>query len=621
MIKTNSFEQAYGELMDGVVSLEIKDNKTMYFTYKSTNGIIKMKMVDQKQYISEVERINYRMRVTVNGIYIEGKINCFIENGILYLDENIPFATQIKELDRIKNYFFVPYKSIYYNGEVNWMEKLLFKGRLKNSTSISGDSKTDVILISIKMQLSKLDFELKEYVEKRINKIYSKPEERLKEYVDLTKPIESVESFSVNEQLERLSNQMPILVKASKYVKELMANKKTNVLEGIAGVDPETIQTLSTQIEKEYSEHYSLVHQNAIAEVEGREHQELEDIAREFAEQIDATNKLLRDYYSKNSSTFDLLFNGENNSKLIIARINSIYSFYMQSNPYAEKIKEYDGRIKKAIDDREDPNQIVEEYNRFLKKALQESENFAFDSIINSWEKHINRVISGTNPILVEIGTFVEQYTKSKTALESYMLRKVTGRYGEEKVKETINSEYELVFLNIISRISATYYSTRQENSMIEIDKEKEYQSLLNELKELIELANKNLAYLCRQDTINDFFNDIFINMAEEDPEFTALFNKVESAYYALGKLEDYANTKDLFNLSVIKPYFDSNKGKYQGILVRIKGYYENGGNSHEYTEISDALDQLINDVYTICENEEKLLGKFNEISTQKRRI
>ncbi len=621
MIKTNSFEQAYGELMDGVVSLEIKDNKTMYFTYKSTNGIIKMKMVDQKQYISEVERINYRMRVTVNGIYIEGKINCFIENGILYLDENIPFATQIKELDRIKNYFFVPYKSIYYNGEINWMEKLLFKGRLKNLDDISADSKTDVFLISIKMQLSKLDFELKEYVEKRINKIYSKPEERLKEYIDLTKPIESVESFSVNEQLERLSNQMPILVKASKYLKELMANKKTNVLEGIAGVNPETIQTLSTQIEKEYSEHYSLVHQNAIAEVEGREHQELEDIAREFTEQIDATNKLLRDYYSKNSSTFDLLFNGENNSKLIIARINSIYSFYMQSNPYAEKIKEYDGRIKKAIDDREDPNQIVEEYNRFLKKALQESENFAFDSIINSWKKHINRVISGTNPILVEIGTFVEQYTKSKTSLEKYMLRKVTGRYDEEKVKETINSEYELVFLNIISRISATYYSTRQENSMIEIDKEREYQSLLNELKELIELANKNLAYLCRQDTINDFFNDIFINMAEEDPKFTALFNKVESAYNALGKLEDYANTKDLFNLSVIKPYFDSNKGKYQGILVRIKGYYENGGNSHEYTAILDALDQLINDVYTICENEEKLLGKFNEISTQKRRI
>lgn len=621
MIKTNSFEQAYGELMDGVVSLEIKDNKTMYFTYKSTNGIIKMKMVDQKQYISEVERINYRMRVTVNGIYIEGKINCFIENGILYLDENIPFATQIKELDRIKNYFFVPYKSIYYNGEINWMEKLLFKGRLKNLDDISADSKTDVFLISIKMQLSKLDFELKEYVEKRINKIYSKPEERLKEYIDLTKPIESVESFSVNEQLERLSNQMPILVKASKYLKELMANKKTNVLEGIAGVNPETIQTLSTQIEKEYSEHYSLVHQNAIAEVEGREHQELEDIAGAFAEQIDATNKLLRDYYSKNSSTFDLLFNGENNSKLIIARINSIYSFYMQSNPYAEKIKEYDGRIKKAIDDREDPNQIVEEYNRFLKKALQESENFAFDSIINSWKKHINRVISGTNPILVEIGTFVEQYTKSKTSLEKYMLRKVTGRYDEEKVKETINSEYELVFLNIISRISATYYSTRQENSMIEIDKEREYQSLLNELKELIELANKNLAYLCRQDTINDFFNDIFINMAEEDPKFTALFNKVESAYNALGKLEDYANTKDLFNLSVIKPYFDSNKGKYQGILVRIKGYYENGGNSHEYTAILDALDQLINDVYTICENEEKLLGKFNEISTQKRRI
>jgi len=372
------FESAYAELMDKSLSIELRDDD--FIVSYNSNGNIKSDTISKQAYANLVEETRYRMKLSVNAIYIPGELNCFIENEILYLDDELPFADQMKCIDDLKTYFFIGYRRIKYDGPLSFMEKLLNSGSFIKYNE--DKDKSSILTAKIKLQMIKLDSTFKNYVEQRIKQIYSSPEERLESITDLTKPIGNIEIVNVEEELEKLLDQMEELARATYYINALERERKSRVIQGIENVDEQIKNIFQAQINDAYQECYSVIRTNTINEIEGRDYQPLEEIVSEYKEKIKALYKLLTDYYAKNISIYELMYGSEGNYELIIARINSIHSYYGISNPYTDRINMYKTKIKESLKKQQDCNELVEIYKKFLNKALKESEDVAFIDVI-----------------------------------------------------------------------------------------------------------------------------------------------------------------------------------------------------------------------------------------------
>ena len=608
------FEEHYRDIMNKQLSIEIRGESILISHHE--NGITRTNTINKSVYLRDVSSTRYNQRLSVNSVFIQNRLNCFVEEGVLYLDQDIPFSTQMHALDEVKDFFYIFYSKISYDGPLKLTERIFHGGKLVKGTN-TPNAETSLNLI-MKMKLMKLDPYFKSYVEKRLDKIYETPEERIKEYVDLTKPIEDISSFSVADELAKLNNQITILVEASNYISRIEAEKAHKLDKNTSSIDNKTRSVFMTQIDKAYTEHFELVRTNAILEVEEQEHRKLEEMAKEFSAKIDAIYKLLNDYYAKNVAAYELVYSDECSYELIIARIDSIYTFYGMANPYTNTIKEYKSKIRKALDKQEDSSKLVEEYKAFIEKASRESEDKAFQACVDYWKQHQNKIMIGSNPILFEIGSQVESFnTTIQTTLNYQKTKYPKGEY--EKLEQQIRARYEEEYQDIIERISSIYYSKNNLNSMVKINKDEEYQKQLLRLKVLISQIKRDLKYTQRQDSIKNLLKNDMTNRTEDDEEFTTVFAQVEVAYNEMKKLEQYATRKGLFNLSVILNHYEANKKEYQAILERIREYFQGENNPKEYQSIQEALQQLTDKTIIICENEAKLLGQYEDITKQKK--
>ena len=608
------FEEHYRDIMNKQLSIEIRGESILISHHE--NGITRTNTINKSVYLRDVSSTRYNQRLSVNSVFIQDLLNCFVEEGVLYLDQDIPFSTQMHALAEVKDYFYIYYSKISYDGPLKLTERLLHGGKLvKNNNNPNAATSLKIIM---KMKLMKLDPYFKSYVEQRLNKIYETPEERIKEYVDLTKPIEDISSFNVADELAKLNNQITILVKASNYMTFIESEKAQKLEENTSSIDAKTRSVFMTQINKAYAEHFELVRTNAIAEIEGKEHRQLEEIAKEFSEKINAIYKLLNDYYAKNVAAYELVYSDDCSYELIIARIDSIYTFYGIANPYTNTIKDYKNKIRKALDKQEDSSKLVEEYKTFLEKASIASEDRAFSACIDYWKQHQNRIMMGCNPILSEIGKQVESFNATIQTTLNYQKSKYPK--GEsKKIEEQIKAHYEKEYQDLIERIREIYFSKNSLNSMVKINKDEEYQKLLLRLKVLISQINRDLKYTQRQDSIKNLLKNDMTNRTEDDEEFTTIFTQVEVAYNEMKKLEQYTTRKGLFNLSVIISHYEANKKEYQAILERIENYFQGEPNPEEYQSILEALQKLTDKTIIICENEDKLLGQYEDITKQKK--
>ena len=607
------FEEHYRDIMNEELSIEIRGD--IILVSYNENGTIRTSTINKNTYLRDVRNTNYYQRLTINGVFMQDRLNCFVEAGILYLDPDIPLSTQMDALDEVKDYFYFHYNKISYNGPLLITEKILHGRKLVKNNNPNAATSLKIIM---KMKLMKLDPYFKSYVEQRINKIYETPEERIKEYVDLTKPIEDISSFSVADELDKLNNQITVLVNVSNYILAIESEKAKKLEANTSSIDSETRRVIMLQIDKAYREHYELVRRNTILEVEGKEHRELEEMAIEFSEKIDAIYKLLNDYYAKNVEANGLAYSDERSNELIIARIDSIYTFYGITNPYTKIIKEF--KIRRALVKQEDSNKLAKEYKEFLEKASMASEEKAFLLCIDYWKKHQNKIMMGSNQILVAIGSQVEAFNISmKTTLNYQKSKYPKSEY--EKLEQKIRARYEQEYQDIIDRIKDIYYSKNTHNSMVQINKDEEYQKQLLRLEALISQINRDLKYTRRQDSIKNLYKGDMTNRTEDDEEFTTIFSQVEVAYNEMKKLEQYTTRKGLFNLNVIIKHYEDNKIEYKAILERISNYFQGEQDLEEYQSILEALQKLTDKTIIICENEAKLLGQYEDITQQKKMI
>lgn len=610
------FESAYAELMDKSLSIELRDDD--FIVSYNSNGNIKSDTISKQAYANLVEETRYRMKLSVNAIYIPGELNCFIEKEILYLDDELPFADQMKCIDDLKTYFFIGYRRIKYDGPLSFMEKLLNSGSFIKYNE--DKDKSSILTAKIKLQMIKLDSTFKNYVEQRIKQIYSSPEERLESITDLTKPIGNIEIVNVEEELEKLLDQMEELARATYYINALERERKSRVIQGIENVDEQIKNIFQAQINDAYQECYSVIRTNTINEIEGRDYQPLEEIVSEYKEKIKALYKLLTDYYAKNISIYELMYGSEGNYELIIARINSIHSYYGISNPYTDRINMYKTKIKESLKKQQDCNELVEIYKKFLNKALKESEDVAFNCCIQYWKNYQNQIIYVNHSMFTKIGAEVEEYSKAIKQTIEYQKSKVTG-YRKEGIEETVKKFYDEDYQRIIDKIKRVYYERDNKNRMVSIDQDTEYEKLLAELHSLTSRVKRDLKNIQRQNSIQNLLNDNMENETVDDESFNMIFQKVSTAHDELKTLEKFTAMKELFNYSVIVEHIEQKRNEYQGLIERIYDFYQKAPSEEEYNKLLADLDQLILETRTICENENKLINKYDSIAKQKKLI
>ena len=111
-------DESYIELLDETLGIII-DDKKLIVTRKTKEGKVEEKTFFLKDYINSVKITTGCMRFSVNSIYLKDTVNCFIKNGVLYLDKNIPFSRQMEELESsLSNIFFIRYGTIHYEGKI-----------------------------------------------------------------------------------------------------------------------------------------------------------------------------------------------------------------------------------------------------------------------------------------------------------------------------------------------------------------------------------------------------------------------------------------------------------------------------------------------------------------------
>ena len=176
MANITQFERFYGDLMENPINIELTSDEVRT-TYKTKTGLVKSQVIPVGIYKNAVTDSRYLMKLIVNSMYVKDRLNCFIEKGVLYLDDTIPFSTQMNEVKELKKYFHFYYEAIRYNGEIGPFERLSNFGKIINSKSLkTEEGKNTSMLASIKLKLTKLNPVFITYVDERIDQIYASPE-------------------------------------------------------------------------------------------------------------------------------------------------------------------------------------------------------------------------------------------------------------------------------------------------------------------------------------------------------------------------------------------------------------------------------------------------------------
>jgi len=602
----------YQELVGKTLSLVINDNNYI-LSYRTKENEVK-KVIFTREEMFDATSTNWNSTLKLDSVYMKNIINCYIKNGILYLDNDIPFSTQMRELERLN--FNFDYQKIHYDGELNFFDKLRYgKKILTSKDSTTEERKTTDVFASLKLRFTKLDDGFKKYIDDKIEGIYSSSKEKLAS-IDLTKPYAGVEKNSIYSQLIELSNKMPIFIEATNFLEGWKENDNRAIKKKIDELIEPYKTRQSFKMASERNEFINQVIENTIAEVEGREYIPREELARNFYIRQEKQCQLARDYYVNNKSTSDLAFNTEKDFELIIARIESIYDFYRMDNPYSSKMAECRKELIRYNGNQEESTKF-EEYYQELLEILNESEKIAFNEIISSWKKHQNKTIYGANPILVLIGSVVELYNKYISRMINYKISENSKYYWEEEgIRESVESTYEDEYQSIIDTLKN---QVQRKDTMIKTNPEQVYREALEKLKELTKRISQDLRHTQIKDGIEKISNGKMDKIVVDDSGFRVIYNKIIEAHKALEKLMFYYDDTSLFNHENIKESYNTSKREYFDIIGRVENYYtEDNENQEEYQSIIKSLVTFTSKVNTICENESKILAELASLDKQK---
>ena len=84
------FEEHYSDIMNEELSIEIRGD--IILVSYNENGTIRTSTINKNTYLRDVRNTNYYQRLTINGVFMQDRLNCFVEAGILYLDPDIPLS-------------------------------------------------------------------------------------------------------------------------------------------------------------------------------------------------------------------------------------------------------------------------------------------------------------------------------------------------------------------------------------------------------------------------------------------------------------------------------------------------------------------------------------------------
>lgn len=620
--RKTQFENIFGDLMDYSLNIEITDSM-IRFLYKNKSDTIDTRVFPIETYERAVCEAHNQKKLCANSIYIKDKLNCFIEDGTLYLDNDLPFGTQMKELNKLIYFYFIDYKKICYDGELSLIDSISNFGKIITSNALkTQDSKTSRMLINIKLQINKLNPTFLDYVVKQVNDIYSIPEKRLDNIVDLTKPIKKIEKYNMYDQLSILNNNISYLVEASNYISKIEEQGIPGISDEIKKMDELSSTFFKSQLEKEKTELIDSVKENAIAQMEGRPNKTIKELDEEFIKKINNYYTLLKEYFSNNKTAYETIYSNSNQEELIIARIDSIYNYYESVNPYRNTINNYKIRIRELINTKEDCNQLVSDYKNYLNSSLENAELFALTSCVELWKEHKNKIVYGMNPILREIGDITELYNDEIKKLD---LNRREMTIIEERKKRKVRTEFESKYQIIIDNINDV--SCIKDNS----NNDAKYNELKQDLQNLVYEIRKYLKSELRIDSVRSLIKNEMVNYTNDDKDFTMIFDLVVEAYNQLKHMSFYISDKRLAKYNV-NEYYNNSKCKYDAILMRIKNYYEMPSddkaerNKVEYLSndkreskmIVNDLNTLIEEIKTISNNINILLDDYAEIKKQK---
>ena len=603
------------------LSLVIKDNNYILST--------KIKEVAaSEEEIADAVRENGSKIFKVESIFMKDILNCIIKDGILYLDSDIPFSTQMRKIESLKYYFSIEYQAIHFDGNINFLgvianfnNILAGKKIITSKDSENEERKNADLFASIKLKFRRLHDGFKEYIDDRISDIYATSEERLAN-LDLTKPFESSENHSIYSQLTKLNERIPIFIEATDYLEEWEKVDFTIAKHNINKLSEPYKTRQLFQFSKDRDEFIKQVIENTIAKAEGREFTPIEELATNFAIRQAKQCQLVNDYYSKNIPVSQVLSNNSQDFELIIARIESVFSYYKITNPYITKIAECRRQLRLLNGKPEARTEFNDNYQNLLN-IFNESEKIALKETISSWKTHKNKIIFGSNPILVLIGSFVELYNEYIDKWIEYEENK-EKRFGIimasprlEAAFNRIHTKYEPGFQAILDRISNDDYHT---DTMVQKGYDEVYREALDSFKKLIDRIKKDLRNEQVHDCIKKLANNEMVDIEIEDSKFHVIFIKASEASQALQDLMHYAIDEDIFNNAVLKEYYETNKKEYDDIISRVDAYYKSGNDrEEEYDKIIESLDILISTVKTICSNEARVLEEVALINKHKK--